>query len=284
MKKIGFIDYYLSEWHANNYPAWIKEACARLGIEEYTVAYAWGELELSPKYGETSAQWCAKYGAELCSSIEELCEKSDVVMILAPSDPEKHLEYATRALAYGKRTYIDKTFAPDLATAREIVALSERYGAPMFSTSALRYADELALAGNCRQVMVTGGGGNLPEYLIHQAEMVVKKMGLGAETVRAEQIGGITRLTVGYSDGRIAEMNYAPKLAFSIYMDEGGESKPVHKPVTSEFFAHLMEDIVRFYDTGAVSFDVAETLEVAALRETGLLAVSRMGETVPTVR
>ena len=24
--KIGFIDYYLDEWHANKYPAWIKEA------------------------------------------------------------------------------------------------------------------------------------------------------------------------------------------------------------------------------------------------------------------
>ena len=25
MKKIGFIDYYLSEWHANNYPALIEK-------------------------------------------------------------------------------------------------------------------------------------------------------------------------------------------------------------------------------------------------------------------
>ena len=26
MKKIGFIDYYLDEWHANNYPGFFKEA------------------------------------------------------------------------------------------------------------------------------------------------------------------------------------------------------------------------------------------------------------------
>ena len=26
MGKIGFIDYYISEWHANNYPAWLKQA------------------------------------------------------------------------------------------------------------------------------------------------------------------------------------------------------------------------------------------------------------------
>ena len=37
MKKIGFVDYYISEWHANNYPTWIKEACEKLGTE-YKVA------------------------------------------------------------------------------------------------------------------------------------------------------------------------------------------------------------------------------------------------------
>jgi hypothetical protein len=39
MKKIGFVDYYISEWHANNYPKWIEEACKKLGVE-YKIAYA----------------------------------------------------------------------------------------------------------------------------------------------------------------------------------------------------------------------------------------------------
>lgn len=25
MKKIGFVDYFLDEWHANNYPVWIAD-------------------------------------------------------------------------------------------------------------------------------------------------------------------------------------------------------------------------------------------------------------------
>ena len=37
--KIGFIDYYLDEWHANNYPEWIKEASGG----EMTVGYAFAE-------------------------------------------------------------------------------------------------------------------------------------------------------------------------------------------------------------------------------------------------
>ena len=126
MKKIGFIDYYISEWHANSYPKWIEEACKTLGTD-YKLSYAWAELDLSPKYNETTEEWCARYGAEKCATIDELCEKSDVIFILAPSDPEKHLGYAEKALKYRKPTYIDKTFSPDLTTAKKIFELAEKY-------------------------------------------------------------------------------------------------------------------------------------------------------------
>ena len=33
MKKIGFVD-YISELHANSYPAWIKELCEESGDEK----------------------------------------------------------------------------------------------------------------------------------------------------------------------------------------------------------------------------------------------------------
>ena len=39
MKTIGFVDFYLSDRHANNYPAWIKQANEKFGLE-YKVAYA----------------------------------------------------------------------------------------------------------------------------------------------------------------------------------------------------------------------------------------------------
>ena len=40
MKKIGFVDYFISEWHADNYPAWIERICAETGVD-YKVAYAY---------------------------------------------------------------------------------------------------------------------------------------------------------------------------------------------------------------------------------------------------
>ena len=68
--KIGFIDYYLDEWHANAYPAMIHEA----SNGEMEVVYAYGQIA-SPITGMTTQQWCEKYGVTMCDSIEELIEK-----------------------------------------------------------------------------------------------------------------------------------------------------------------------------------------------------------------
>jgi len=277
MKKIGFIDYYISEWHANNYPKWISDACKSLGAD-YKVAYAWAELDLSPKYGETTDQWCEKYGAEKCGTIAELCEKSDVIVILAPSDPEKHLGYAEEALKYGKRTYIDKTFAPDHATAKRIFDIAEKYGTPFFSSSALRYGEELTTDFTCREIITTGSGSNLPEYIVHQAEMVVKKLGMGAERVSAEKHGSQTHFHVEYADQRNATMIFAPSIPFTVYMSEADTAKPVYAQVKSAFFAGLITDMIRFFEEGTVSFDSAETLEVMKLREGAIRAIEMNGE------
>ncbi len=277
MKKIGFIDYYISEWHANNYPAWIKAANEALGTD-YQVAYAWAELETSPVDGVTTAQWCEKFGVAPCATLEELCEKSDVLLMLAPSDPEKHLPYAKVALTYGKPTYIDKTFAPNLAEAEEMFAIAKAHGTPFFSSSALRYATELDSVANCVRMMTTGSGRSADEYIVHQAEMVVKKLGLGACRFKAEPWGEDEILFhVGYADSRAAAMSYTKNAsAFTAYMS--GPEKTSWKKIDSAFFPALLTDILRFYTEGTVSFDVAETLEIMKIRENVLKARSTPGE------
>ena len=277
MRKIGFVDYYLSEWHANNYPAWIKAANEALGTD-YEVAYAWAELETSPKDGVTTAQWCEKFGATACSTIEELCEKSDVILILSPSDPDKHLPYARAALPYGKPTYIDKTFTPDLAQAKEIFAIAEKHGTPFFSTSALRYATELDDLKECKRLAVTGGGGSAEEYIVHQIEMVTKTLGVGACKTRAVQMGLLTMFEVAYDDERSATMSYCSGNPFTVLANNG--TKPVWKQIKSDFFAALLRDIIRFYESGKTSFDVKETLEIMAIREASLKALNTPGEWV----
>ena len=276
MKKIGFVDYFISEWHANNYPAWIDRIAAEMGVD-YKVAYAWAELETSPVDGITTAEWCEKFGAEPCATIDELCEKSDVIVILSPSNPETHLRYAEAVLKHGKRTYIDKTFAPDSAVAKEIFAIGEKYGTPFFSTSALRYATELDAVDAPDSLLVTGGGSNLPEYFIHLGEMVVKKMG-AIKSVKAIANGSQWIIQAKTASGKDATMIWGASMPYGAYMTKSG--KETWKSLKSPFFDGLIADMLNFFETGKASFDCAETLEVIALRDAALAAVKNPGEEI----
>ena len=269
MKKIGFVDYFISEWHANNYPVWIERICGEMGVD-YKVAYAWAEMDVSPVDGVSTDEWCEKFGAQRCKTIDELCERSDVIVILSPSNPETHLRYAEAVLKHGKRTYIDKTFAPDAATASAIFALGEKYNAPFFSTSALRYATELDSVDEPDSILLTGGGSNLPEYFIHLGEMAVKKMG-AFKSVKATKNGCqwiISAKTVG---GKNATMIYGSAMPYNAYMSKDG--KDTWKSLKSPFFDGLIADMLNFFETGATSFESTQTLAVSRLRDAVLTAV-----------
>lgn len=275
MKKIGFVDYYLSEWHANNYPAWIREANATLGTD-YILACAWAEQDVSPKDGVTSAQWCESYGAELCATLEELCEKCDCILILAPSDPDRHLAYAQKVLPYGKPTYIDKTFAPELPTAKEIFRIAAEHNTPFFSTSALRYAEELQALPQLKSFMLTGGGGNFPEYSIHLVEMAVLLADRPALEAKAEPVGSGRLCRVRFEGGMDAALVYSPAAPYGLFA-QPAEGKHIKKNITSPFFVGLITDILRFYESGVPSFSTAQTLRAMALRDALLQSEIRGG-------
>ena len=261
MKKIGFVDYYISEWHANNYPNWIRDLdCG------YDVTHVYAELDVSPVDGVTTKEWCEKFGTKQCDTIDELCKECDVIIILAPSSPEKHLGYVKEVFKYGKPTYVDKTFAPDLTTAEEIFAIAKKYSTPFFSTSALRFASELdALAGG-DNFIITGGGSNFPEYCIHTTEMAVKLLRdkVTKTNIICQDDQRICSLVT--ENGKKATIIYAPPLPFSVACDKA-DGKSVYVKIVSDFFAELMKDIVRFFESGEVSFNTNETLEVMKVRD-----------------
>ena len=192
--------------------------------------------------------------------------RTDVIIILAPSSPEKHLGYVKEVFKHGKPTYVDKTFAPDLTTAEEIFAIAKKYSTPFFSTSALRFANELdALAGG-DNFIITGGGSNFPEYCIHTTEMAVKLLRdkVTKTNIICQDDQRICSLVT--ENGKKATIIYAPPLPFSIACDKA-DGKSVYVKIVSDFFAELMKDIVRFFESGEVSFDANETLEVMKVRD-----------------
>lgn len=280
MKIIGFADYYISEWHADNYPAWIKQICEEKGLD-FEFKYVWAELDKSPKDGITTDEWCVKHGAIKCGSLKELCEKCDHVFVLAPSDPQKHLEYASEVLKYKNNTYIDKTFAPDYATAVKIFEIAKENGTAFFSSSALRYALELDdLASSCCGVITYGGGSNLDEYIIHQTEMVVKTVDGRADMVRVEKQGSNQYVcSVVFKNGKRATMLFDPSYGFGICAEKVGGGS-VSRAISSDFFKYLIADILEFFTSGKLSFDVSQTLEVMRIREGVVKAKNSLGEWV----
>ena len=137
--KVGFIDDYLDNWHANNYPKLIDEC----SDGRYTVACAYGRAD-TPYGGMTNREWSEKTGIPLIESPEEVIAGCDVLMVLAPNSPETHPEIADAALRSGKPVYVDKTFAADGKTARKLFGIADAHGTPCWSSSALRFPTELS--------------------------------------------------------------------------------------------------------------------------------------------
>ena len=272
MKKIGIIDYFIDEWHSNKYLGLFEQANKELGLD-YKVVYGWAETDKEGRL--TTKEWCEKNGIERCETIEELCEKSDNILILAPANPETHLKYAQVALRYGKNTYIDKTFAPDLATAKQIFEIAEKYGTKFFTTSALRFAEEVEGFSGVESLITTGGGGNVWEYIIHQIEMAVKIM--QGEKATAVQVFHRQRQTTAivYFGEKTATLNYAHSdCGFSVDVQTKDRQSCEYRRVEkgTEFY-RLITAILAFFDNDITPFDCKQTLQVIAIRDAIVKAI-----------
>ncbi|MGN0171638.1 MAG: Gfo/Idh/MocA family oxidoreductase [Acutalibacteraceae bacterium] len=263
MKKIGFIDNYLDEWHANNYPAILD----KLAGDEMKVTYAYARMD-APN-GLTTDEWCEKMGVQRLDSIEELVEKSDYIIVLSPDHPQYHEELCRIPLSSGKRVYVDKTFAPDTATAKRIFAVANEHNTPVFSSSALRFADEM-MAQTVKpdeiDHMTVIANGDPDIYLIHMIEPMVRLM--GAAATRLMFVG--TELSpswiVEFEGGRkvnLVQYREAHSWYFRIHKKNG---EVIEIPECNRFFDSFLEQLVDYFRTGEVKVDQAETVTVIELR------------------
>ena len=266
MKKIGFIDYFLDEWHANNYPEMIRNETNG----EYQVCYAWAYCEPveDGKPHISNAEWAEKFQVELCATMEEVIEKSDVLIVLSPDYPEMHEELCRKPLASGKLTYVDKTFAPDKETAIRIFENADANGTKCYSSSALRFASELDEI-NTEKIhkIYSEGPGTLEMYSIHQIEPIVRLMKVRAK--RIMYIGDVLHPSylIEFEDGRIAQAYHRKDEARSFritVVNEINEAK--HYEIKSNFFGLFIKSLIRFFETGEVPVTHEQTIDVIAVR------------------
>jgi len=276
MATIGFIDYFLDEWHAEHLPSWIAEATGG----ETRVTCAYGLID-SPN-GLTNAEWCRKHGIAPMDSIEAVVANSDYLVVLSPDHPEFHEQLAALPLASGKPTFVDKTFAPDRAAAVRLFEAARASGTPLFSSSALRFAEEYAAerersGGRRVETLLSQGPGRFGNYAIHQLEPIVSIMGTAVRRIQSIGTERTPALVVEYADGRRATMHHLDGAPFRLtYQYEEGSF--AEASAQADFFAPFVRALVEFFRTGRPPVDPEETIAIIALIEYGRIAATRPGE------
>lgn len=279
MLKIGFIDYYLDEWHAQNYPRWIEEA----GQGKFTIGSVYGDVE-GTEFGRRSNQaFCDDLGLKLASSIEEVIKDNDCLIVLSPDNPEEHPRLAELALKSAKPVYVDKTFSNTKAEAVAMFNLAAEHRTPIYSTSALRYSSAFQNLPRTELVTVLSRGGGLPyNYVVHQLEPLLMLMGRDIKRVMAWGETEAATFLLEFESGKTAALSQTSSLSFSMDLNyEDGSIVTVE--AKDNYFPVMMTAMLDFFSEavyGIVSPPVAEaeTIAIMLIREMILEGLQRKGE------
>jgi hypothetical protein len=267
MKTVGLIDFYMDQYHAENYPGWIKEASG--GAME--VAYAWAKTDKPG--GKSNADCCREAGIRLLDSPEEVVRRSDCLIVMSPDNPEMHEELCGLPLASGKPTYVDKTFAPDRAAALRLIHMAREGRTPFFSSSALRFAREYAtLQRDGIEAIHSRGPGSFDTYSIHQLEPIICLMGPQVKKIIYVGCGDTPALVLRFADNRVATVaQLGWECDFSLAVNYRGDRAVVLQGA-SDFYQQFIKEMVGFFDDGIPRVTAEETLQVMTILEFGRLA------------
>lgn len=259
-KRIGFVDYVLDNFHSNTFLRLLRGDAKARG---FTVAGCNAVKE------RTGRAWAKQNKVPYFADMNELNERVDGYMVFAPSNPELHLDLCRKTLPFGKPTYVDKTFAPDLKTARRLFALADKHHAPMQTSSALRYTnvqEHVAQVGGrskVRHMVGYYGGRSFGEYGIHPTELVISSMGPNATRLMRRGTGRWSQLLVDFSGGRTAVINSYLRCAGPF-----GAAVTTAKGTTfmeiegSRMFGNATHAILDLFESGKPNIDRAESLMI----------------------
>jgi predicted dehydrogenase len=225
-----------------------------------------------------------KWGVELVPSISALAGKVDAIL-LESLDGRVHLQQARQAFALHKPVFIDKPLASTLEDAREIARLAAVEKVAWFSASSLRFGELVASAripeslgaaslGVASLGATVWGPGPVEEhhaldlswYGVHPVEMLYALMGPGCETVTRTTGGtdasGTDVITGRWKDGRLGTVRVIrPNSGYGALSFGAKEIKTGRRDVAPFSYVLLLQQIVKFFETGVPPVSNAETLE-----------------------
>ena len=273
MKTVGFIDYYLDEWHADNLPQWIEN----VSQGAVKVCYAWAEIDSPLAEGKTSQEWAEETGVALCDSQEAVIAQSDYLIVLSPDNPERHEDLCRLALSSGKPTYVDKTFSVGTADAARIIAYAEASGTPFFSCSSLRYDTEIQARMGREIVMINSFGPGSANYMVHQMEPIFMLMGGSAQRVMALGEVDTPTLLLDFGENRRAVMNFCDRDTGFGCTVRYADGKCDTFLIESDYFTAMTVDMLKFFETKQPPVCADDTYAIMAMIEAGLTAAQNPG-------
>lgn len=277
-KRIGIIG--LDTSHSTAFTKALNSANPSPALNGYKVVAAYpkgssdiiSSAERIPAYTEE----VKKMGVEIVNSIKELLKKTDYIL-LETNDGRLHLEQALEVIKARKPLFIDKPIAASLKDAIAIFKAAEQYKVPVFSSSSLRFMEGVQEVVKGKVGKVIGADTYSPAHLekthpdlfwygIHGVETLCTIMGTGCKQVVRLHTNDTDVVAGTWEDGRIGTFR-GTRSGKSGY---GGMVFGENGTTTLGNFGgydSLLEEIVRFFDTGIPPVSSKETTEICAIME-----------------
>lgn len=257
-----------------------------------TAAYPYGSREIESSYSRIPGyiEDMKERDIEVVDSIDELLNMVDVVM-LETNDGHPRLEQALQVIKTGKRMFIDKPVAASLKDTIAIIEASKAYGAPIFSSSSLRYMPVAQAVRNKNKIgQITGANTystatieeshpDLFWYGIHGVEILFTVMGTGCKTVSRTKTED-TDIVVGtWKDDRLGTFR-GIREGKSGYGGTAFGSEEIISLGAFPGYRPLVVEMLEFFRTGVTPVSLEETLEIYAFMEAADESVRQGGEPV----
>ena len=258
---------------------------------EVVAAYPYGSKTIQSSYERIPGyiEEVKKHGVEITSSIAELLDKVDCVM-LETNDGRIHLEQAMEVFKSGKICYIDKPIGATLGQAIAIYEMAEKYNVPIFSSSALRYSPQNQKLRNGEFGKILGADCYSPHkvepthpdfgfYGIHGVETLYTLMGTGCESVNRMSSQDADVVVGRWKDGRIGTFR-GIKEGPAIY---GGTAYTPKGSISAggyEGYKVLLDQILTFFKTGVAPISKEETIEIFTFMKASNMSKEQNGKIV----
>ena len=258
---------------------------------EVVAAYPYGSKTIQSSYERIPGyiEEVKKHGVEITSSIAELLDKVDCVM-LETNDGRIHLEQAMEVFKSGKICYIDKPIGATLGQAIAIYEMAEKYNVPIFSSSALRYSPQNQKLRNGEFGKILGADCYSPHkvepthpdfgfYGIHGVETLYTLMGTGCESVNRMSSQDADVVVGRWKDGRIGTFR-GIKEGPAIY---GGTAYTPKGSIAAggyEGYKVLLDQILTFFKTGVAPISKEETIEIFTFMKASNMRKEQNGKIV----